>query len=390
MRKIKAGVLIDRLNVGGVEKIAIEQVIAMRKIGIDAKLFVLRRKGIVDNAFEDRRKKIPTIFLDDRLPSFLKLTFNFPVFHFFSFFHITYPFIIPFVVGRTEVDYFFSHGTYTSFTAVMIKKIRKINYSVFMWDPISYILERVYRKRLGLLMHPLLFISHFLDGVIVKNSDSVLVGGEAHSKFLKTFGNNIKTIPPAVNPIAKPLKKRNGRVLIVAAWKYGKSPEFVFELLEKNPSLRFDLVGKWIVPEQKKEFTKEIKKRKLTKQIKIIGPVSDSQLSKNYSHSQVVLQITDDRGFGMPALEAAGNGTPFVIPKGQGVCKLFKNKMDGYFVKEKNTEEIGRYLSELISNNKRALEMGIHGWQTVVKSYSWENHAQKLQRVLLEKSESFV
>lgn len=390
MKGIKAGVLIDRLNVGGVEKIAIEQVNALRKIGVDAQLLVLRRKGIVNNAFEDRRKKIPTIYLDDRLPKYLKFTFNFPVFHFFSFFHLTYPFFIPFVIKKDEFDFIFSHGTYTTFTALMIKKISKINYAVFVWDPISYILERVYSRRFGILLKVILPISQFFDRIIVQNADAVLVGGEAHSKFLKKFGQNITVISPAVTPTKEPLKDRNGKVLIVAAWKYGKNPEFIFDLLEKNSSLRFDLVGKWLVPQQKKKFIAELKKRKYTKQINIVGPVSDEELNNNYKKSQVVLQITDDRGFGMPALEAAGNGTPFVIPKGQGVCKLFKDKIDGYYVKEKNTQEILMRLSELVSDKKRALEMGAHGWKTVVDNYSWENHARKLQRILLEKRESFV
>ena len=214
MNGVKAGVLIDRLNVGGVEKIAIEQVIALRKIGVDATLIVLRRKGIVNNAFEDRRKKIPTIFLDDRLPQYLRFTFNFPVFHFFSSFHLTYPFLIPFVVKKNEFDFLFSHGTYTTFTALMMKRINKINYAVFVWDPISYILERVYSQKFGPLLKVVLVISNFFDRIIVRNASAVLVGGEAHSKFLKKFVSDITIIPPAVVPTKKPLKTRNGKVLI--------------------------------------------------------------------------------------------------------------------------------------------------------------------------------
>ena len=44
---MKIGVLIDRLNFGGVEKIAIEEVAALRKINEDAHLLILRRKAVV-------------------------------------------------------------------------------------------------------------------------------------------------------------------------------------------------------------------------------------------------------------------------------------------------------------------------------------------------------
>ena len=81
---MKIGILIDRLNVGGVEKIAIEQVRSLREEKVDAYLVILRRKAVVSNAFPELLKKIPIIYLDDRLPEILRFSFKFPVFYFFS------------------------------------------------------------------------------------------------------------------------------------------------------------------------------------------------------------------------------------------------------------------------------------------------------------------
>jgi len=47
---MKIGILIDRLNVGGVEKIAVQEVRALKEMNIDATLLVLSRKTIVKNA----------------------------------------------------------------------------------------------------------------------------------------------------------------------------------------------------------------------------------------------------------------------------------------------------------------------------------------------------
>ena len=127
-KKPKIAILIDRLNVGGVEKIAIEEVKALIEEGEDAYLVILRRKGVINHAFKDLREGVPTIYLDDRLPLFLKFSFRFPVFHFFSFFHLSYPFLIPLVIKKKEFDYIIVHGTYTAFTAVALKKIKKIRY----------------------------------------------------------------------------------------------------------------------------------------------------------------------------------------------------------------------------------------------------------------------
>lgn len=376
----KIGILIDRFNVGGVEKIAIEEVRALRKLGVNAYLLVLRKKGVVDDAFLDLRHGLPTVYLDDRLPKFLRFSFKFPVFNFFSLFHLTYPFLIPFILKGKEFDYLIAHGTYTAFTAVGIKVFRRIRYSVFIWDPIGYILKKAYTDKFSIFMNLLVGIARLLDKLIISHSDYILVGGNAHNKYIKKINKNakIKIISPSVHPSKKLNVKKDNFVLLVTAWKKGKSPEFIFELLKKIPNLRVKMVGKWIDLDYRKEFEVQIKERRLKNNIEITGEVSEAQLGKHYSQALVVFQINDDKGFGMPALEAAGHGTTFIIPKGQGVCSLFINKTDGFFIKEKNVKESVMYLSKFLKDKKLAFVMGNNAWQKVKSKYSWEDHARHL------------
>lgn len=377
---MKIGILIDRLNVGGVEKIAIEQVIALRKVGIDASLLVLKEKAVVENAFPDLVKKIPIIYLDSRLPSFLKYSFKFPIFHFFSSFHITYPLFLPFVIKKREFDYFIVHGTYTAFSAVAIKKIKKIPFSVFVWDPIGYILNRVYSQNLAFLLRIFLFIAKVLDILIINHSDIVLVGGNAHNAYFRKLNKNviIRIIPPSVHPLSKVKNIKENFILMVTAWKRGKDPEYIFEIIKKIPNLKIYMVGKWLDPAYKKCFEKLIIERKLSRNISVIGEVNEYRLSNYYSKALLLLQTNDDRGFGLPALEAAGHGTTFIIPERQGVCALFKNNYHGFFTKEKGTQEIIYNLEKLLSDKNIAIKMGENAWKQVVNYYSWENHAKKL------------
>jgi len=98
--------------------------------------------------------------------------------------------------------------------------------------------------------------------------------------------------------------------------------------------------------------------------------VIERDLQKYYAEATVLLQTNDDKGFGMPALEAAGNGTTFIIPEGQGVCSLFQNGIDGYFTKEKETETIVQHLHFLLANRNESENMGRHALETVRNSYS--------------------
>ena len=167
---------------------------------------------------------------------------------------------------------------------------------------------------------------------------------------------------------------------MVTAWKRGKNPEYIFDLIKKIPQIKIKMVGKWLDASYKKEFQEKMRKNNFLKNVDIVGEVSEKELSNYYSQAIVLLQTNDDRGFGMPALEAASNGTTFIIPGGQGVCNLFKNKIDGFYTKEQDTKAIIHYLNKLINNKNQSIRMGKHAWETV-KNYTWQKHAEKLIRI---------
>ena len=80
-------VMIDRLVLGGVEKTAIEEVRALREIGVDATLLVLKRDESIPAAVREWLSGVPVEYLDERLPRFLRTSWRVPGFYFFSIFH---------------------------------------------------------------------------------------------------------------------------------------------------------------------------------------------------------------------------------------------------------------------------------------------------------------
>jgi len=380
---MKIGILIDRLNVGGVEKIAIEQVRSLIAEGHDAELIVMRRRSVVADAFSDLLKNIPVNFLDSRLPPAFRGSFGFPFFNFFSFFHLSYALFLPFVVKDKEYDYIITHGTYTAITAIALKKRRHIGFSVFIWDPVSYLLDRVYVNKIPRILFKLIkSIALPFDRYIIKNTDSVLVGGHAHDDFIKSVNPNkpIDVIYPSVYP-AKKLGHKDGSVLVITAWKRGKNPEYLVDLIKALPTLNIKMAGKWVEDEYRNEFEQFITQNNVQDNIEILGAVSEEELSRLYSASLVLLQTNDDRGFGMPAIEAAAHGTTFIIPKGQGVCDLFTDGEHGYYTTEMDTKTIVSLLSAILSDPKLAIRMGRAAWAKVKENYSWQQHAVELAAV---------
>ena len=395
-KDIRIGILLDRIIPGGAEKIAIKQVQTLNELGYDAKLLVINKvdkKGMEGKPFLDIMGEIPIEYLSDRIPKLLRFDFKFPFFSFFSFFHFSYPFLIPFNVKRKEFDIIVSHGTYTCFTAMALAKRRDIPYAAYIWDPITYILRKGYPKGpikfLRFILSP---IALFLDKQILKNASFLLVGGRSHNEYFKKISNmEIHVIPPPYNTIPKLPSKRGDYILAVTAWKPGKDPEYFFKLMKYFSNFKLKLAGSWISLDYKEEYEKGVKAQGLSKQIEVLGAVSEKELVELYSKARVLVQINDDRGFGMPALEASACGCTFIIPRGQGVCELFEDKVDGFFIKERDWDQLVKTLSLLIESERIAWKMGSCAWKVVSEKYSWRKHVERLLSIfglVVEESEN--
>ena len=383
----KIGIMIDFLNFGGVEKVAVNQVFALNKIGIDADLLVLRRTKVSDtHPFKKILDQIPIVYLDDKLPKFLKFSFKIPFFSFFSIFHITYPFFIPWVVKTKDYSAVVSHGTYTSFTAFSLKKFKKIPYLMFLWDPIFYILNKRYSYGpINTLKFIFLPIAKFIDRLLIKNADRIFLAGSAHVDYVnKTNPGKITFLYPGVENSPKYNENREDYVISATAWKEGKDPEYLLKVLKELPEAKLVMAGGWYPPEMKDLFMEKVKDSGLLDRVEVTGAVSEERLRKLYSNALVFLHISDDRGFGMGALEAASCGCPFVIPEHQGVGELFDSGSEGFVTKEKDTSKIVSHLRNLLDNPKVAEKMGRRAWEKVNDSYTWEKHAYKLNSEVLK------
>lgn len=387
LHDIKIGILIDRLIPGGAEKIAIKEVQTFRKLGYDATLIVINRakkEGLGEEPYKDLMSSIPVTYLSDRIPRFLRFSFKFPFFSFLSLFHITYAIMIPFKIKKKEFDIIISHGTYTCFTAMAIARLIDIPYIAYIWDPIDYILQKAYKSGPIRFFRPLLLLlAKYVDKKIVDEAKALLVGGSAHNEYFARISNQkINIVPPSYDPIETIRDKKSDYFLAVTAWKKGKDPEYFLHLLQLIPNLKLVIAGGWLSVTYQEEFRRNVKNHNLSHRIQIVGYVTEQELIKLYSDAIALIQINDDRGFGMPALEAAACGCTFIIPKGQGVCQLFQNGFDGFYTNEKDTDNIVKLLKLLNENEETALYMGRCAWETVRRKYSWEKHVLELLRII--------
>lgn len=383
-RHYKIGILIDQLIIGGVQKIALEDARALKKMGHNVTLLVLMRKGY-DNKFKDFSKGVDIRFLSDSYPFFLKYSVKFPIFSFFSTLHVLSPFLTPFVISKNEFDIIVSHGTTTCFTAQRLKKSRHIPYLALIHDPMNYILNVAYKNSsLHLLMPILKPLLKYLEKNLINDSEGVLLLSKLHQDYIsKTYKTKTTILPAATRVTDKlPLTNRNF-ILASSRWETNKNPDSFLQIAHNIPDAKIKIAGTWSSSNEFIKFKNEIKRQNLSSQIQLHPYIPENKLIKLYQGARVFVHPIKE-AFSMGGLEAAVNGCPIIIPQGSGITNYLKNGKDGIFIKNPTNDNFTKATRTIWQNPSLAAKMGASA-RSKVRNFSWESHARKLLYIIDQK-----
>ncbi len=382
---MRFGILIDEIRFGGVEKVAIEQVRHLCRLGHDAVLLVLRRTE--SRAYSEMLVDVKKIYISDLLPKAFSFSFRFPPFRFFSLVHLSYALLIRFARPPSSFDVLIVHGSFACFSGVALARAKGIPLIAFIWDPVTHIFRTVYfrnQSTLSRVIRPFASaIARIVDEWICTSAQKVLTGSRYHLTYLQRLcgkSTKVRLVFPGVHVRNTPRAQRHQRVVLATAWKEGKNPQYVLRIA-RRVHMNFVLAGAWLDPRLKDSFLAQASVLGLEKSVEVLGPMTEAELLDLYSRCTVFLQVKADVGFGLPALEAAGQGCTFIIPKGQGVCDLFQSGRDGFIVDEEDTESIVSILQLLQDDPSLAVSMGRNAWR-IASSFSWNKHAQSLCKLL--------
>lgn len=384
---MRIGVMVDRLEVGGVEKVAIQQVAWLREEGYDAELVLLRERGGGLSVFASALDGIPVRILERRLPRMLRGSLPVPGFSFLQTFHFTYPALARLLVREGEFDVLLAHGTYTCMTAFAVGRARSLPVAAFIWDPTYHVLSGSgYEGRaLGKLLPALLPLAARFDAWLARRSSLVVLGGTEFRAYLEAKGaTQILVSYPAATPIARPLPaaERAPEMVAVTAWKHGKNPERLLALLEHAPGLKLVMAGAWLDASLRAQFEREVEARGLEDRVALTGGLSEEALGEYYARARFAIQTWPSPGFGMSLLEAASNGTTFVAPRGQGSSEIFKDGVDGFLVDLDDEPAFDAATARLADDADQAVEMGTNAWQRVCAEHTWSARARQLGEAL--------
>lgn len=388
---MKVAVLIDRMNVGGVEKAAILQTIALTELGHDASLWVLSSDGVIPNAFRELTDKININFLDHNLRQPLRTSFRIPGFSFLSLFHFTYPFLIPSRLDDSTADLLISHNTYTTLSGIRIARRLGVPLNYYLHDPASYITSYVNGSKQPRILWKLLeVVALELDRYLIKKSAKTFLPGMLHQRFVgnlaKACGRPIAIIPWGVNSSDSLPDKRDDYVVSVTSWKRHKGLEHLFTLAERFPQLKIVVAGAWPDKDYLEEVKSEILLRHIDAQIIITGHISEEELNSLYRFARAAIIVNAERGFGLSLIEAAAHGCPVIAPFECGASHLFENGVSAVFYPYGNMERLLQSVQLMMSDETKAHAIGARAWKVVKEDLSWKQHAQSLLAEAISRS----
>lgn len=376
-QKLKITILIDQLIAGGVQKTAIQEVKNLKKMGYNTKLLVLMKTGF-NYKNKELTENIDFEFLSDRYPKILQNNFKIPYFKFLSWLHLLTPVLAIFYIKRNETNLIISHGTTTSFTALALSYFKKIPYFIFVYDPMIYILEKVYKNTpLKYIFPPTKILCSFLEKKIITNCVSCFVISTLHFKYLKS-AYNIKPeiIYLGINPPKRIPKIYGDKILLLGRWEKEKNIEEVLGLASQIPNSQFIIAGSWTDQRYLNWFKNEIKHKNISSQIEIISHFEEKDLPKIIQKSCFWIHPNLE-AFSLSALEAASYGLPIILPRESGVAELFQNGKHGFLPKNNDKKAFLGHVDYLNANKNIARQMGKNA-ALVARIYTWQKHSKTL------------
>lgn len=137
------------------------------------------------------------------------------------------------------------------------------------------------------------------------------------------------------------------------------------------------------------EIEAAITKLKITEHVRLLGSLSDGDVTKLYQIADVivlpVLDVEDDvEGFGIVALEAAASGKPVVATRVGGIPDAVEDDKSGILVAAGDYTGLSRAITALLRDGPFRAALGEFGRCRVCEKFSWPGLSRSYEKLMSE------
>lgn len=233
----------------------------------------------------------------------------------------------------------------------------------------------------------------------INNSLQTITISNFNKHYLENLTNIRKKIRvihacPALNKISEYKKKKNKKdnkegfnLISVARLVEKKGIGYVIlalkELVPKY-NLNYIIIGKGPL---ENELSVLIKKLKLERNIKLIGPLTNREVLKKIKESDIFLlpcikaKDKDIDGIPVALMEAMALKTVVISTKISGIPELIENEKEGFLVEPKNIKQLATTIEKLLKDKQLRMKIGKNAKKKIEKEFNIHKEVNKLLKI---------
>jgi glycosyltransferase involved in cell wall biosynthesis len=158
----------------------------------------------------------------------------------------------------------------------------------------------------------------------------------------------------------------------------------VSKIVDDYSSLRYHIIGSG---EMESEIENQIEELRLADTVELLGNVTDKRLIAELDEAScfllpcIVADSGDQDGIPVSLMEAMAMETPPISTNVSGIPELIDDRLNGFTVEPKNTDELAEAISSMLGSPEKQRRFGTHGRKKVINEFNIEKEAVKLESV---------
>lgn len=390
---------------GGGERIVIEEVLGLRKLGHKVDLFAPAINE--EKCYPELLKKAKPKSLFPQLPKEFPLRDALAMGYNSLFIWLLAPFF-------GKYDCFIGANQPGAWFAFVLAKLLRKPYIVYLNQPNRMIYPRSIDRETGwptnknfLILQKLIGISKplvsWLDRVSVQNASYLLANGKYIGEVIaQIYGKDFIDCPAGADPFQlenfKIEKKTyyqgpaqvNGYqlqkpyILLTNRHYPQKKFEYAIEALKtivKETEANLVITGAFT--DYTRMLLELVKKYRLNDKVTFLGEVKEKDLPYLYQQSAAYVYTSPAEDYGMGVIEAQYAGVPVVAWNHAGPTVTIVDGKTGFLAKPYEVADFAEKVRFLLVNPQTRVKMGQMAQEHVTNNFTWESHIAILEKAIL-------
>jgi glycosyltransferase involved in cell wall biosynthesis len=135
-------------------------------------------------------------------------------------------------------------------------------------------------------------------------------------------------------------------------------------------------------PEYVRAMRGQIAQAGLTRQVTLLGSLSDTEIAAGLARSHVLAVPSSYEGFGIVYVEGMGFGLPAIASTAGGAQEIITHGQNGFLVSPGNSTTVARHLYELSQNRQRLLDMSLAAYACYAAHPTWISSTARIRAFL--------